>query len=268
MKQMKTWMLALLVMVGIGLTSCMNSDGDYTPSGGGVVEVKYSWMGTYFIDVFGNKIIPTATSLSVVETQNKFKPSETRVAYILFTYPEEGNEDITTSKEIKNANLAYAMSLDQKFEEVHERGSSNDSISTAPIRRINSVMGEGDGKELYLFNGRYLLTGIEYYGSLNNFGNNKNHYFTLVQYADETEDGKLTFHLRHSGEPEAANVYSTSLDGFNWGFPYVYMKSFDLYPYLTTGEQQVEIHTKVNLSDNKLENATDKIYSVSTKASN
>ena len=85
-----------------------------------------------------------------------------------------------------------------------------------------------------------------------------------MQYPNEQESDKLIFHLRHSGEPEESSVTTTSLDGYNWGFPYVYMKSFDLQPYIQTGVDPltIEVHTKVNTTNNLLENATDKVYSV------
>ena len=265
MKQIKTLLLAQILFMGIFLSSCMES-GDYTPTGGGVVEVLDRYGYTYFKDFGGVTIDPLQNTVSSVESSMGFKPAQTKIAYILYSYPQEGNEALITDKKINNATLTYAVALDAKTERVATEGAANDSINTAPIIRLRSLMSSSTDSNdaLYLHNGRYLMTGAEYY-----FSFSKQHHLTMVYYPEEQVEGKLILHLRHSGDPEAANVYTTSYGAFQSGYPYVYIKSFDLSSYMplvsSQGELEIEVHAMQNLNSNKLEEALPVIYKLTHK---
>ncbi len=265
MKQIKTLLLAQILFMGIFLSSCMESS-NYTPSGGGVAEVYNNYGYTYFKDFSGFTIEPTQSSVSTIESSMNFKPSQTKIAYVLYTYPEEGNEAVATDKKIKNATLTYGVALDGKIERVANEGAANDSVSTAPIIRLRSLMSSSvDSKDaLYLHNGRYLMTGAEYYFSLT-----KLHHLTMVYYPEEQVEGKLILHLRHSGNPELANVYTTSYGAFQSGYPYVYIYSYDILSYMpiasTQNELEIEVHVDQNLSSNKLEDAMPVVYKLTHK---
>ncbi len=261
MKQMKTWVLVLTVLMGIGFTSCINSDNDYTPTGGGPVEVINSiYGGTYFQDVNGLKIVPSITSLSAVEQGMNFKPTKTNMAYILFTYTEEQAAEIVNGK-ISNVDLKYAISIDETVESVDSKESeaSNDSISTAPVIQLDNVVNYDPNKELFLWNDRFLFTGINYYFYA------KMHYFTLVKYDNEQEEGKLIYHLRHTGTPEAPSVNSTSRNAGS-SLPYMYYKSFDIRNDIAeldkNGPTTIEVHAEVNPLNNELSGVKPKIYTV------
>ena len=67
MKQVKVLVLTLIVLMGIGVTSFMNSDDNYTPIWQGPVEVISSVYGGTYFKIGELKIQPTTTSLMAVE---------------------------------------------------------------------------------------------------------------------------------------------------------------------------------------------------------
>ena len=251
MKQIKVMMIAIMVMIGVGFTSCMESE-EYTPQGVGTVEV-ISYLGlTYFKDLSGVEIHPTSSSLAAMESQYKFNSSGTRIAYILYEFSNEGNENMAASKKITNAVLKYAVSLDGTVEEVSEAGNPNDSITTAPIISIDNLSTTTGEEGFFIINDRYIFAGINY------FYQKKSHQFTLVYYSTEQEEGKLKLHLRHSGTPEDNNVTTNSMQVSNSYYaPQIYMKSFDLnrLPISLDDGMTIEIETDINPYNNKLDDA-------------
>ena len=110
MKQVKVLVLTLIVLMGIGFTSCMNSDDNYTPIWQGPVEVISSVYGGTYFKIGELKIQPTTTSLMAVEETYKFDPSSTKMAYIACTYSNDeasGNSGATNT--LKNVTLNYAL---------------------------------------------------------------------------------------------------------------------------------------------------------------
>ncbi len=260
---MKLFKISTFVLLSVlSFSSCMKSDKNFSYSGGGVVEVQHNSIAgtTKFLDFNDITIEPTRISVSSVEAQNKFKPSETEMAYVIYSYQEEGNENLFYDKVLKNATLNYAVSVDAKTERVLQSGDKNDSISTAPILRLRSLM--NNDKELYLHKGRYLMTGVDYYIQ------KEQHHLTLVYYPQKQVEGKLIFHLRHSGVKETSSVYTTSYQMFGT-YPSFYIKSYNIMPYLINvmhkDEVTIEIHTMVNENSNDLDVAKEKIYSLTYK---
>ena len=75
MKQFKFLMVAFSLLMGVSLTSCLNSESDPNSYGGGMVKVQ-SYMGyTSFKGEGGITITPTPASISVLEA-NGLKISE------------------------------------------------------------------------------------------------------------------------------------------------------------------------------------------------
>lgn len=268
MKQMKIWVLALIVLVGVGFTSCMNSDDNSTSSWMGPVEVSYSPYDRTTSFKFGELIIsPTNTSLATVEKQYNFKPSTTRMAYIAFEYStDEGSGNETATNKLQNVVMNYAVSLDETVERVTEKGASNDSIATAPIIRMTDVMASTQNENgFYILHDRYLFTGLAY------FVQEKAHSFTLVNYPnEEVEEGTVKFYLRHSGTPEKETIGQTSVNAAGL-YPYLYFKSFDIRNYLPTEpgkEVKIVVVVDQNTVNNKLDDETNtktKEYTVTYK---
>lgn len=243
MKKFNAMVMALTLMLGLGMTSCIG-DTNYTPSGQGVVEVV-NYMGlTSFKDLAGTSIYPTSTSLESVKTSMGFNPTNTRMAYVMFNYNEEGNENIATSGKIINANLQAAVSLDGGVERISAPGTYNDSIATSPIISLDNVMTASTDQSLTLVRGRYLMTGIRYYYLKNA------HFFTLVYNPANQEEGKVKFELRHSGTPEEETVYTTSFNAFQSFIPQVYIKTFDIQSFLMMNNSPVTIEIEVDANPN------------------
>lgn len=268
MKQVKVLVLALIVLMGVGFTSCMNSDDNSTSSWMGPVEVFNSaFTGTYF--KFGELIIyPTNTSLATVEKQYNFEPSATRMAYIAFEYStDEGSGNETATNKLQNVVMNYAVSLDETVESVIDKGNApNDSVATAPIIRMTDVMSATPNENgFYILHNRYLFTGLAY------FVQEKAHSFTLVNYPNEVvEEGTVKFYLRHSGTPEKETIGQTSVNAAGL-YPYLYFKSFDIRNYLPTElgkEVKIVVVVDQNTVNNKLDdesNTKQKEYTLTYK---
>jgi hypothetical protein len=212
---------------------------------------------TYFLTNDGIRIFPSSASLATMESQYQFKPNSTSVAYIVYEYNEDDAANVSTTKLLQNVTLTYAVSLDAGVEEVYYDGAPNDSVSTSAIISLNNVVTTSNNEKLYLMNDHYLMTGIQYYFY------SKAHYFTLVCYSDEQEDdGVLKLHLRHSGTPEASGVITTSYDAFGAGYPYVYLKAFDINSLLSPDINKIEIYAQTNAYSNSLDSSTETLYTV------
>lgn len=269
MKQVKFLMVALTILMGTMVTSCMESEPG-TPTAAGPVEVISSMGSVYFKDATGLTIFPSAASLAAVETKQQFKPSSTNMAYVVYTYnmddPQNANA-VATKKLV--VELSYAVSLDATVEDEVQKGGSNDSISTAPIISIDNVMeASGTNKDFFVMNGKYLFCGIRY------FFYEKNHNFTLVRYDADVEStkGEIKFYLKHSGSVEKDGVSTTSLNALNSGYPFAYFHSFNIATILrnykmNTGDTSVKIvvEADVRTTDNKLDSAEKKLYSLDYK---
>ncbi len=247
---MKMMMMALVATITLSLTSCIESEKN-TPVYMGIAEVQNGLAGTYFKTEAGFDIIPSPTSLLAVESQNKFAPSQTKMAYIAYTFDSESPDNVNaeTNKRM-HVELTFAISLDCKVESTTQ-GSSADSVSTAPIVGLNKI-GEN---ELSIFDGasgKYLVTAINY------FRNQNTHNFSLVHYNAENNDEEIKLYLRHTGTPETGSVAHS----VNWALnvPSYYYYTFDLTNLLSgfkgrTGKPSVKITVEadVNTSTNKLD---------------
>ena len=229
MKQLKFLMIASTLLVGISLTSCLNSNSEYTPQVGGFVKISEgSMFGTAFTMLDGlTKINPTAASLASAASNMGFKPENTNIAYVMGTYDESLNPNIAESKEYKSVNLTYAISLDDKTV-ITERGAANDSVNRAPIININnstdlSSADKDFHKPWFFYDKTTLMLPINYF--VYKAGAHK---FTLVYYPEDNANGNKTLklYLRHYD----AGDKSTSTNSLNNSgqLPYIYYYAYDL----------------------------------------
>lgn len=134
MKQLKFSMLALIVLMGISLSSCIKSDdngGDYTREL--LAQVRTGYVGTYFVDALGNQLFPTAASLLEIESKG-FKPMQTHMAYIYYKVLKINTPTAATenTKRTIDIELLGAISMDGDAL-ITEEGSGDDVPATAPI---------------------------------------------------------------------------------------------------------------------------------------
>ena len=220
MKYGNSLVVALMLLFTLGVTSCMDTDQDFSPEGGGVVEVIREGEMTSFKDLVGKVVYPTAGSLKSVEEANKFEAAKSKTAYILYKYE---NQQVQNGN-IHNVDLRYAAKLDGNVEIVDRLGAKNDSVSTAAILSLDQLLTaeEGGRGDLHVMNNRYLLFGINYIIAENN------HFFTVVYNKEEAASDDLKLYLRHTGIKEKDGIFRTAVDYFSVGYPFIYMFTFDM----------------------------------------
>ncbi len=269
-KQMKVLVLTLIVLMGVGFTSCMNSDGNTTMMGYSVVKVHSSFGVVYFEDASGFKYYPTTTSLAQIEANPfNFKTSSTNLAYIGYQYDTE-TQQVTESTTKLNVELNYAVSLDAKLEIVNERGAENDSIANAPIITLKGTANGYYNYEPVMFDSNTLLLSVNYFMNINK----PFHYFTLVYYPNEEpvpdapaldgEGNTVTLYLRHNSGDDTSNS-ATSL-GYVQSLPSVFYKAFDLSSLRLSPNTKLIINTIESSNSLKLEDGEEKQYEVAVNA--
>lgn len=268
MKQVKFLMLALVILMGVGFTSCMNGDDDTTVRQDAFVKVKTGGLGSiYFEDANGFKYYASATSLATMKSTYGFDPSSGEMAYIIYQY-DSATQPITENTEsLKDLQLMYAMGLDATVESVSEEGASNDSIAKAPIRSLDGTIGSSYKYEPFMFDESTLLLQIDYFMGVDGL---LSHYFTLVHYPNEqVEENTIKLYLRHNnGKDTSLNYTSVNFSG---QYPFVFYKAFNLsklhVPINT--DTKIIIETQVNNTNIDLEdknNTSSKTYEVQIKA--
>lgn len=264
MKQVKVLVLTLIVLMGVGFTSCMNSDDNTTNMGYSVVKVHSSLGGAFFEDASGFKYYPSVASLAAVEADPlNFKTSSTNLAYIGYQY-DTATQQVTENTTKLNVELFYAVSLDSKVEYVSEPGADNDSIAKAPIITLQGSLNSYYEYKPMMFDTNTLLLSVNYYM------NTANHYFTLVHYRNEdptpgtpTVDGEtnaVTLYLRHNNGSDTSTS-GTSL-GYVQSYPYVFYKAFDLSSLHLSPGTKLIIKTLESSNSIKLEDGQEKEYEV------
>lgn len=238
MAKLKIWMVALTLIMGVSLTSCMNSDNDNTGYGGALAKV-YSMYGLnyYFKTAEGLTITPTATSVAELEARGfKFSEVEGKVVQIAYQWDSSVLEIPDNATKIEGVTLIGISSLDSQVEVVDEPGAVNDSISDTPIITLKKEASSTYTYEPYYFDENTLILPINYYIRT------KPHSFTLVYYPnEETTDGIIKLYLRHrkSGDNMTASS-PTSWDYALNNSTYLYYRSFNL--------QKIMYSTSVSLN--------------------
>ncbi len=226
MAKFKIWMVALTLIMGVSLSSCMNSDDDTTRSRGALAKV-YSMYGMnyYFKTVDGITITPTATSVAELEARGfKFSEVEGQVVQIAYQWDSSVLEIPDNATKIEGVALTGIVSLDSQVEVVDEPGAANDSISDTPIISLKKEVSSTFAYEPYYFDTNTLMLPINYYIQT------KPHSFTLVYYPnEETTDGTIKLYLRHKKSGDNMTTGSpTSFDYAYNGSTYLYYRSFNL----------------------------------------
>lgn len=225
MKQIKTFMVAALTMImGVMMTSCLSSEGgDSLYDWGGIVRV-YDQMGIcYFVDSAGNKLYPTAQSVSSIE-QAGFDFSDTKIAlvYIKLVEDSEGSAtslDANSSPQSYNVEVVGAQALDGEpvvtaysMEDMAEQ-----APETAPVGTLSFSDGWGGVAKAYLFDLNMLMIPVQFYLT-NDTEKFKMHKLYLAFNMEEVTAGstELVFYLRHDrGADDAASVSYSQWYGFD-----------------------------------------------------
>ena len=262
MKYVNNLWIALLLLLTVGVTSCMNSFEEMTPENGGVVEVLKNGDMVYFKDVLGKIIYPTPGSLKSVSENNKFDAEKSKTAYVLYKYDVENAE----SGLVRDADLFYAAKLDGTVEKVEKAGAPNDSVATSAIISVDKVMLE-QKDDLFVMNNRYLLLGVNYVTAENL------HFFTVTYNKDELGEKELKLYLRQTGTPEKDGIFRTSEEYFRAGYPFMYLFTFDLKEAFELWRMQhpdamavdLVLEADVNILNSRLDSSSKKQYRANYK---
>lgn len=257
MKQLKFLMVAFTLLMGVSLTSCMNDNSNYTPTVAGFAKVNSIYGSASFKLLDGTTVTPTYSSLAALSTT--FKPENTNMAYIQGTYDESIQTSSETNKVIKDVNLSYGVSLDDKVI-ITEKGAENDSVNKAPIITMDLSSQYGVLYKPWFFDKNTLMLPINYYLS------NDGHAFSLVYYpADDNSTLKLYLrHYNHNKDIATGNK-SVELSGNR---PYLYFFAYDLSEVFNMNEgipAKIEVEVEENSYDASLEKAETKVYTIDCK---
>ena len=200
MKQFKFLMVAFSLLMGISLTSCLNSDSNTTAQRMAMAKV-YSNMGIYysFKTTTGVTITPTSASISSMKSRGvNFDALEGKVVSIMYQWDTELMTIPNDATKIDDVELVSIESLNNAIEIVEEKGvSSNDSVENAAI-----ITMEGNDSFKYapsFFDRTTLFLPINY------IMYNKYHYLTLVYYPNEEQGDVMRLYLRHNDNKDVAS---------------------------------------------------------------
>lgn len=266
MKQLKFLMIAFTLLMGISLTSCLNSESDPYSYGGGYAKVRsYLGMGISFTsdDV---TITPTTASVSSLLAQGvDVSKMEGHVVYISYRWDPTVTE-ISNPKDLKNVELMAVLDLNNTTEVVTEKGAPNDSVNNAAIIKLG--ISESSEIKPSFFDKTTLLLPVNY------FMYNAIHYLTLVYYPNE-DDTTLKLYLHHNAKKDETSN-TTSYNYAQQGYLGFFNKAYDLTKIFTAYKKAthtidnpttVEIITKENSYTYKLDDAqtAEKTYTVTYK---
>lgn len=276
MKQLKLLTVAVTLLMGVSLTSCLNSDGDPYSYDGGMVKVKSDYMMTnyYFEMANGVTITPTPASISAL-TANGFKMEEmvNKIAQIYYRWDSSKLTIATDDKDIKGVELYSIESLDNMVIPT-ERGADNDSLSKTNNAAIISLESTNGGMEYKpsFYDRTTILLPINYYIA------QKRHFLTLVYYSEENIGKPLKLYLSHNSSEDSevnnSTSYSLTASGY-YGLGLFYktynlntvMNDYMLVNGLSEYPTTIEIVTKENQYSDKLDDSQteEKIYTVTFK---
>lgn len=225
MRKIKSLMLvALTLIMGLSMTSCLNSNSSgSTWDGYGIFRVESSIMGYYFTDPLGNSYMPTAASLASMESSG-FDISKADYANFYFKWAEDETEaedkydDTTTTHSFDIEILSIAgITEDEIFIAQTDEEMEANAPETAPIMTLSPS--DGYSKSIpVLFDLDAVLLPIYF-----NIGDDsqevfKKHKLVLACNMSEVESGstELTLYLRHDkGTDDEKQYYTGNWYAFN-----------------------------------------------------
>ena len=281
MKRLKCLTMALALIAGFALTSCLNSDTDPYRYGTYLAKVN-SYMGMYYtFTTPGGKITitPSESSINSIELQNpsfNFASLNGKIVYISFRWDPEVLEIPEGATNIEGVDLIGIEPLDCPTLVVPKEyvGTERDSVATHSVISINPQQGGYTYKPYFFDNTRtQIVLPVNYYYPMVNKATSS---LTLVYYPDDTDTqndkaaGKLRLHLNYRvrGTESLPTEYQTINLALYNGMSLFY-KVYDLSRIIGQwggGQpQEVNIVATENTYSGDLDNGgTEKVYPVLT----
>lgn len=229
MKQrFKLLTLALALVAGMTMTSCLNSESDPTVYASPVVKVytSYMGMGVYFETIDGKRIEPTEESYNASISKGiNWNSLIGKVIQLQYSYNSESLDVEITDNGISGVTLIGYYDMNSAVEVVETEGAPNDSISNMPIISIGEENYNGTSVKAQYWDERTLFVPINYYIS------SSEHNFTLEYRPYENglaNDGTLRLYLEHDKEKDNPSQQTTSWDYALYGNSFLYYRAFNL----------------------------------------
>lgn len=260
-------MVALTLLTGVSMTSCLGSDDNETTVRTGIGKL-YTTYGSYsFRTTDGYTITPSYNSVASA-LANGVDLSKYSGEVLYFAYDLADATVDETAKTATNVNFTGCMSLSNTVEVVYGTAADelpNDSTENMPIISLES---NGD-KPMFMFDdvtlflpANYTMTKME-------------SYLTLVYYTDEPKDndGVMRLHLRYNSKGSALSSLVTSYEYYSYNL-FFYLKFYDLTNAfnayrgkhgLSSNPTSIQIVTKENTYGTDLDDSQtmEKVYTVS-----
>ena len=241
MKQMKFWMVALTVLMGVSFTSCMNGDNNTVTSGYLVTRVSGILPYTF-------KTLDGYT-MNTVKQQNGIIGTEASygdLVYIAYTYDYEADVDATGKKiniELYGIEKIDGNQVLSALTEGEGDIEANRGVQAVTIEGTTATQKVGP----FMYDNDNLVIPIIYYAK----EKLSDHRFTIMYYEDELDGGSLVLHLRHvSTETEKEETKTGfSYKGFNISSAlYQYNEKNGKYP------SEIKIYADINTSGTAVPN--------------
>jgi hypothetical protein len=225
MKHLQLMMVALFVLMGVSLTSCLNSESDPYNYASAMVKVQSGAFYTYFKTADGTIIEPTQESISALEA-NGFDISKlaNKVANIAYRWDPTVVEVPSDAEKITGVELYSIESLDAPAEIVESEGASNDSIADMPVIEL-TYNPSGYEYEPFFFDETTLILPVRY------FMEKTVHFLTLVYKPNEVVEGEnLKLYLRHNKNKDTNSGSNYTSYDYSVGTGYLsfYYKAYNL----------------------------------------
>lgn len=214
MKNFRTMMVAVMAMLALTMTSCLNSsDDDSTSTLGTIASVKYT-MGYLTFTNGSLTYIPSATSVAALEAKGAtFDKYD--VVYITYT----STENYDANKTQYNIELTGLVVLDNDVHTVANKEVLNDSINKTNMEPILELYNWSTSASQYMV----MMDKSNVLVYVNYFMNKNAHYITLKYCpaeTDESSDG-LNLYLCNNGNGDKSTSYTSAgilnSNGYSYG---------------------------------------------------
>lgn len=253
MKQAKFLMVALTILMGAMVTSCMNGEEDPIARGMSFMQVK-SGDGIFYKYVFkaGEKLTFTATN-----TIQNFEAKEGDMAIVSWQY-DTTLQEVTQNTDNIDVEVLGAQNITCDFAVAETEGEYPDVVSNASVMTLNPDKLIPD-----FYDKTTLIIPVGYKAE----ADATKHEFTLVYIQEkETEasdNNVLKFYLRHVTTEDKSKEVKNALSYCAFDFS----EALGIFKNNNGGANptKIVIVAKENFSSNKLEDAKDQEYSVDYK---
>lgn len=278
MKHVNFLMVALMIIMGTTVTSCMNGEENTIVQGVEPMRVKDNIMGLSSFISGGIEVVPTNSTLVDL-------PSGTKIALVGYRYDRALQEITASTKKINVELLGKPQAIDAPLNICPAKDDVQDVKSTHAIATLSVVSGysaiepyvlpvmkgmiHGNaGAEYFLISPvGYKVKGSQKEDELK--AELKKHSFTMIHYLDEVESGEtsMVVYLRHviSGDDTTGDKVERTTN-------YAEYKAFDLTRAIVEFKKKSGVNpTKVivkameNTSSDDLKGANEKSYEKSIK---